>query len=84
MKKISGIYIIKNNINDKVYIGSAVNCHRRFIQPKKPTNLQFVGSSHNIFIKPILDDNGYPQYGSHKAMLCGKKINYLVINEIKL
>ena len=38
MKKISGIYIIKNNINDKVYIGSAVNCHRRFIQHKSDFN----------------------------------------------
>ena len=40
MKKISGIYIIKNNINDKVYIGSAVNCHRRFIQHKSDFNKQ--------------------------------------------
>lgn len=40
MKKISGIYIIKNNINDKVYIGSAVNCHQRFIQHKSDFNKQ--------------------------------------------
>lgn len=30
-KNKSGIYIIKNTINNKVYVGSAVNLHNRFI-----------------------------------------------------
>lgn len=29
---IKSIYIIKNKINDKVYVGQAINPHRRFIQ----------------------------------------------------
>jgi group I intron endonuclease len=33
-RNISGIYIIKNNINNKVYIGSAVCCKQRFIGHK--------------------------------------------------
>ena len=33
-RNTSGIYIIKNTINDKVYIGSAVCLKQRFIEHK--------------------------------------------------
>lgn len=32
MKKICGIYVITNNINDKIYIGQSCDCHRRWLE----------------------------------------------------
>ena len=29
---VKSIYVIKNTINDKVYVGQAINPHRRFVQ----------------------------------------------------
>lgn len=31
-KNISGIYLIKNKVNGKLYVGSAVNIHKRYLQ----------------------------------------------------
>ena len=39
---------------------------------------------YNMFIKPILDEDGYPEYGNYKTMLCGAKIKYLVTDDRKL
>ena len=30
MEKIAGVYCIKNKINEKIYIGSSINIHRRW------------------------------------------------------
>lgn len=32
MKKNCGIYVITNNINDKIYIGQSCDCHRRWLE----------------------------------------------------
>lgn len=35
MEKIAGVYCIKNKVNEKIYIGSSVNIHRRWCQHKR-------------------------------------------------
>lgn len=48
---LSGIYIIKNNINDKVYIGRAKNLLRRAIQHKRKFEKLEENRKLNTFIK---------------------------------
>lgn len=53
--KISGIYKILNTITNKVYIGSAVDCNRRFIEHRK--NLK-ANDHRNSYLQ-----NAYNKYG---------------------
>jgi hypothetical protein len=39
---------------------------------------------YEVFIKPILNKDGYPLYGNYITKLCGTKIKYLVIDDRKL
>ena len=34
------IYIIKNDLNDKVYIGQAIDCEQRFKNHCKPSSIK--------------------------------------------
>ena len=54
-RNISGIYIIKNTINDKVYIGSAVCIKQRFIGHKN----QFKKQVHNIRFQNFVNKYGF-------------------------
>ena len=54
-RNISGIYIIKNTINDKVYIGSSVCIKQRFIEHKN----QFKKQVHNIRFQNFVNKYGF-------------------------
>ena len=54
-RNISGIYIIKNTINDKVYIGSAVCIKQRFIGHKN----QFKKQEHNDRFQNFVNKYGF-------------------------
>lgn len=60
-KNKSGIYIITNSINNKVYIGSAVNLHTRFIGHKH----QFNKNKHNERFQNFVN-----KYGSDVLSFC--------------
>ena len=54
-RNTSGIYIIKNTINDKVYIGSAVCLKQRFIEHKN----QFKKQVHNVRFQNFVNKYGF-------------------------
>jgi group I intron endonuclease len=54
MKK-SGIYLIKNIINNKVYVGSAVNIHKRWKEHKKHLK---EGKHHSCHLQHAWDKHG--------------------------
>ena len=54
-RNTSGIYIIKNTINDKVYIGSAVCLKQRFIGHKN----QFKKQAHSVRFQNFVNKYGF-------------------------
>lgn len=54
----SGIYIIRNTINDKIYIGSAVSFKQRFIKHKSDLKLN---QHHSIYLQ-----RSWNKYGKDK------------------
>lgn len=66
----SGIYTIKNIINGKIYIGSAVNIEKRLYAHKWALQ----GSNHcNIHLQRAWDKYGESSFSFEKYLICEKK-----------
>ena len=76
MNNNSGIYLIKNNINNKVYVGSAANITTRWNSHKSALNSQ---KHKNIHLQRAWNKYGATNFCFSVIELCDKK--ELIIKE---
>ena len=55
MKKVQGVYLIRNKIDGRVYVGSGVHLRRRFSEHKTKLNH---GGSDNPYLQRAWDKHG--------------------------
>jgi len=67
---LSGIYLIRNKLNNKIYIGSAVNTKKRFYEHRWALNKE---SHCNIYLQRAWLKDGESMFSFEKYLECKKK-----------
>ena len=79
LKKVSGVYRIRNLTNNKFYIGSTNDLYKRFIQHKIQLER---GEHHSIYLQRAFNKYGTSQFIMEILLLC--KQEYLLYYEQQL
>ena len=79
LKKVSGVYRIRNLANNKFYIGSTNDLYKRFIQHKIQLER---GEHHSIYLQRAFNKYGTSQFIMEILLLC--KQEYLLYYEQQL
>ena len=84
--KCAGIYVIKNSINGKVYVGKSFNCYRRLKQHIYDINHESRNSNENFHLLSAVKKYGFDNFECHlleSIPICDKTEELLAEKELQ-